>query len=48
MKTFFVLILHLIPTIAKLIGSGDIKAIIAETLMIKQQLIVLNRPRKKG
>ena len=48
MRTFLILILHFFTTVAKLIGSGGVKAIIAENLIIKQQLIVLNRPRKKG
>ena len=48
MRTFLIMILHLTTTFTKLLGKGGVKAIIAENLLIKQQLIVLNRPRKKG
>jgi hypothetical protein len=48
MRTTCVLTIHFFVTVAKLLGSGGARAVIAEGMMMKQQLIVLNRPRKRG
>ena len=48
MKDLFVLLIHLLTTIAKLMGPGGAKAVIADTLLMKQQLQVLSRSRQRA
>jgi hypothetical protein len=45
MKEVFILVAHLLETIAKLIRSGGARAIVAECLLLKHQLLILNRGR---
>jgi hypothetical protein len=42
-KDFLLVLLHLTVMIAKLCGPGGVRAVIAENLLLKQQLIVLRR-----
>ena len=39
---------HVLTTLAKLLGPGGAKAIIADSLLMKQQLIVINRSRRRA
>jgi hypothetical protein len=48
MKDLLVLLAHLLTTIAKLLGTGSAKAIVADSLFMKQQLLVLNRGRRRA
>ncbi|MGB5562301.1 MAG: hypothetical protein WBM71_12875 [Sedimenticolaceae bacterium] len=48
MKDLLTLLLHLLATIAKLLGPGGAKAIIADSLLMKQQLLVINRSRRRA
>ena len=48
MKDFLVTLLHLAVTTAKLCGSGGVRAVIAENLLLKHQLIVLRRARRRA
>ena len=41
MRDFAILFIHLIATIAKLIGPGGARAVIAESLLIEHQFIIL-------
>jgi len=43
-----VLILHLLTTIARLAGPGGARSVVAESVLLKQQLLILNRPRKRA
>ena len=43
MKDVLVLLAHLLTTIAKLLGPGGTKAVVADSLLMKQQLLVINR-----
>lgn len=45
MKEVFILIAHLITTLVKLARPGGVRAITAESLALKQQLLVLQRGR---
>ena len=45
MKDLALLLIHLLTTIAKLLGPGGAKAIVAESLLMKQQLLVISRSR---
>ncbi|MBN1653460.1 MAG: hypothetical protein JXA30_06755 [Deltaproteobacteria bacterium] len=48
MWTIFLLTIHFFVTVTKLLGPGGARAVVAESMMMKQQLIVLNRSRKRG
>jgi putative transposase len=49
MRDGILLIIHFVTTLLKLIRpGGGARAVIAETLLIKQQLIVMNRSRRRA
>jgi hypothetical protein len=48
MKDLLLALLHLAVISAKLCGPGGVRAVIAENLLLKQQLIVLRRARKRA
>ena len=43
MRTLFLLLVHLLATVAKLASPGGAKAIVVENLLLKQQLLVVMR-----
>ena len=48
MKALLLALLHLAVMTAKLCGPGGVRAVIAENLLLKQQLIVLRRARRRA
>lgn len=48
MKEVSLFLIHVLTTVAKLLGRGGIKGIIAENLLLKQQLLVVCRPRQRA
>jgi len=48
MKDIAILMVHLLTTVAKLLGPGGAKAVIAENLLLKQQLLVVTRSRRRA
>ncbi len=42
------LLLHLLTAVARLLGRGGAKALVAENLLIKQQLLILTRSRQRA
>jgi putative transposase len=48
MRDLLLLAIHLFVTIAKLLGSGGVRAVAAESLLLKQQLILSNRSRQRA
>ena len=48
MKDVIFLLLHLITTLAKLIQPGGSRAVVAENLILKQQLIIHSRARQRA
>ncbi len=48
MRDLIILFVHLIATIARLLGPGGARAVIAESLLVKHQLLILNRPRQRA
>ena len=48
MKALLLTLLHLTVMTATLCGRGGVRAVIAENLLLKQQLIVLRRPRQRA
>jgi hypothetical protein len=39
---------HLLATLATLLGPGGAKAIVADSLLMKQQLLITNRSRRRA
>ena len=48
MRDLLLLAIHLVVTIAKLLRPGGVRAVAAESLVLKQQLIVSNRSRQRA
>ncbi|MDP3938988.1 MAG: integrase core domain-containing protein [Deltaproteobacteria bacterium] len=48
MRALFILLGHLLTTIARLLGSGGGRAIVAESVLLKQQLLVVGRSRHRA
>ena len=48
MRDLAVLFLHLLATVARLAGPGGARAVVAESVLVKQQLLILNRSRKRS
>ena len=48
MKDLIALLIHLYTTLAKLMGPGGVNTVMAETLLLKQQLLVINRARRRA
>jgi putative transposase len=47
MRDFFILVAHLLSTIAQVIEPGGVRAVVAESLSLKHQLLILSRTRKR-
>ena len=47
MRDLFILGTHLLATVARLMRPGGIRAIAAESLLLKHHLVILNRSRKE-
>jgi putative transposase len=43
-----VLLLHLLATVARLAGPGGARSVVAESVLVKHQLLILNRSRKRS
>ena len=48
MRDLAVLLIHLITTIARLAGPGGARSVVAESILVKQQLLILNRSRQRS
>jgi hypothetical protein len=48
MRDLVVLFLHLLATVARLAGPGGARAVVAESVLIKHQLLILNRSRRRA
>ena len=48
MKDLLVLLVNLLATVARLLGPGGTRAVVAENLLIKQQLLVVSRSRQRS
>ncbi len=48
MKDLLILLVYLLTTIAKLLGPGGARTVVADSLITKQQLLVLNRSRRRA
>jgi len=43
-----ILFVHAIATLARLLGPGGIRSVVAESVLVKQQLLILNRSRQRS
>jgi putative transposase len=43
-----VLFLHVLATVARLAGPGGARSVVAESVLVKHQLLILNRSRKRS
>lgn len=48
MQDFLALVAHLFVTLIKILGPGGARSIVAESLLIKHQLLIINRPRQRA
>jgi putative transposase len=48
MRNLVILFIHLIVTLARLLGPGGIRSVVAESVLVKHQLLILNRSRQRA
>jgi hypothetical protein len=48
MRDLVVLLIHFIATLARLLGPGGARSLVAESLLLKHQLLILNRSRQRA
>ena len=48
MRDLAVLFLHLVATVARVAGPGGARSVVAESVLVKHQLLILNRSRKRS
>src|SRR5207253_4066035 len=48
MRELVILFVHALATLARLWGPGGIRSVVAESVLIKQQLLILNRSRQRS
>ena len=49
MRDFLILFIHVIVTLARLAKPGGLRSVVAESVLVRHQLlVVLNRGRKRG
>ena len=48
MCDFLILFVHLIVTVARLTRPGGLRSVVAESVLVRHQLLILNRGRKRA
>src|SRR5205085_9861702 len=48
MRNLAVLFIHFIAVLARLLGPGGVRSLVAESLLLKHQILILNRSRKRS
>ena len=48
MRNLCLLVVHVLTTLIPLLRPGGAKAIVAETLLLKHQLLIMNRTRQRA
>src|SRR5437868_7258280 len=48
MRDFAILLVHLIVTLARLARPGGLRSVVAESVLVRHQLLILNRGRKRA
>jgi hypothetical protein len=47
-SAMLVLFIHLLATLVRLLGPGGVRSIVAESLLLKHQLLIVNRSRQRS
>jgi putative transposase len=48
MRDLVSLFVHVIATLTRLLGPGGIRSVVAESVLVKEQLLILNRSRQRS
>ena len=48
MRDLVILFIHLITTVARLASPGGVRSVVAESVLVKHQLLILNRSRQRA
>src|SRR5208283_5064447 len=48
MRNLVVLFIHFIAILARLLGPGGVRSVVAESLLLKHQLLIVNRSRQRS
>src|SRR5215813_8603764 len=48
MRHLIILVVHLITTVLRLVRPGGLRAVVAESVLAKHQLLILNRSRQRA
>ena len=48
MSNVLILLVHMIASVARLLGPGGARGLLAETLLLRHQLLIVNRTRKRA
>lgn len=48
MRNLVILFVHVLATLGRLLGPGGIRSVVAESVLIKHQLLILNRSRQRA
>src|SRR5262249_48112436 len=48
MRNLILLLVHLVTTVLRLVEPGGVRAVIAESVLTKHQLLILNRSRRRA
>src|SRR5215472_17245332 len=48
MRHLIILIVHLITTVLRVVRPGGVRAVVAESILTKHQLLILNRSRRRA
>ena len=48
MRDLVILFIHFLATLARLLGPGGVRSVVAESLLVKHQLLIMNRSRQRA
>ena len=48
MRNLAVLFIHFIAVLTRMLGPGGVRSLVAESLLLKHQILILNRSRKRS
>jgi putative transposase len=48
MRDLVILFVHVVVTCARILGTGGIRSVVAESVLVRQQLLILNRSRQRS
>src|SRR5208283_2858416 len=48
MRNLTVLFIHFIAVLARLLGPGGVRSVVGESLLLKDQLLIVNRSRQRS